>query len=96
LLHTAGHPKVLSFFGFTFRPTYHSALRRYYFSRNRIALYRKYFAVYPGWMLRILFWQAKEMTKCLIGENDRARKSRNFLLGIRDGLTGRMGKREGL
>jgi hypothetical protein len=37
-----------------------------------------------------------ETAKCFLGEEDRGRKLRNFLLGTWDGLTGRMGKRENL
>jgi rhamnosyltransferase len=96
LFHTAGSPKEVSFFGFHFRPTHHSAVRHYYFSRNRIALYRKYLLFCPGWILRFMYRQAKEMTKCLLTETSRARKCRNFFLGTWDGLTGRMGKREDL
>jgi rhamnosyltransferase len=96
LLHTAGHPQKHSLLGFSFRPTCHSAMRRYYFSRNRVALYRKYFFKFPRWMLLILYWQVRELAKSFLAEQNRKLKFRNFLLGVWDGLMGRMGKREGL
>jgi rhamnosyltransferase len=96
LLHRAGHPQSLSFLGFSFRPTHHSAMRRYYLSRNRIAVYRKYFRVFPIWVLQSMYESLRETFKCFLGDQNRARKFRNFLLGTWDGLTGRMGKREGL
>lgn len=96
LLHQAGHPKRLAFLGFSFGPTHHSAMRRYYMSRNRIVLYRKYFRVFPGWVLQSMNESLRETIKCFVGEHNRARKFRNFLLGTWDGLTGRMGKRDGL
>jgi len=97
LLHAAGHPdRRLAFLGFSFRPTHHSAMRRYYMSRNRIVLYRKYIRVFPRWVLQSMNESLRETVKCFLGEQDRARKFRNFLLGTWDGLTGRMGKREGL
>jgi rhamnosyltransferase len=96
LLHRAGHPQSLSFLGFSFRPTHHSAMRRYYLSRNRIAVYRKYFRVFPIWILQSMYESLRETLKCFLGDRNRARKFRNFLLGTWDGLTGRMGKREGL
>ena len=96
LLHTAGHPQKHTLVGFSFRPTYHSAMRRYYFSRNRIALYRKYFFKFPRWMLLILYWQVRELTKSFLAEQNRKLKFRYFLLGVWDGLMSRMGKREGL
>lgn len=96
LLHHVGHPKKIGFLGSSFRPTNHSALRRYYMSRNRVVVYRKYFGVFPSWVLQSMYESLRETVKCFLGEQDRARKFRNFLLGTWDGLTGRMGEREGL
>jgi rhamnosyltransferase len=96
LLHHVGHPKKIGFLGFSFRPTNHSAMRRYYMSRNRILVYRKYFRLFPRWAMGSMNESFRETIKCFIGEQDRARKFRSFLLGTWDGLTGRMGKREGL
>jgi rhamnosyltransferase len=94
LLHSAGHPHANSFCGFKFRPTHHSAIRRYYISRNRVAVYRTYFPVFPGCIVRIMYDDVRETIKCFLGEEDRRQKARNFLRGTWDGLTGRMGKRE--
>jgi rhamnosyltransferase len=96
LLHHVGYPKMIGFLGFTFRPTNHSAMRRYYMSRNRILVYRKYFRRFPGWVLHFVNESLRETVKCFLGEQNRARKFRNFLLGTWDGLIGRMGRREGL
>lgn len=96
LLHAAGNPQKFSFLGFHFRPGHHSALRRYYMSRNRVVLYRKYFRVFPAWILHSIFESLRETIKSFIVEKDRMHKFRNLLLGTWDGLTGKMGKREGL
>ena len=96
LLHTAGHPVKLSFMGFSFRPDHHSSTRRYYISRNRIVVYRKYFRRFPGWVLHSMFVSLKETIKCFIGEQDRIHKFRSFLLGTWDGLIGKTGRREGI
>jgi rhamnosyltransferase len=96
LVHRVGQSRYASLFGFRFRPTHHSAIRRYYMSRNRIAVFRKYITIFPAWMLQAMYATAKDIAKTLIGEEDRARKFRNFLLGTWDGLTGRMGKRPGI
>ncbi len=97
LLHAAGQAdEDRSFLGFNCRPTHHSALRRYYMSRNRLALYRKYLRIFPGWVLQSAYDSWRETIKCFIAERERAHKFRNFLLGTWDGLTGRMGRREGL
>ena len=94
LLHKIGHPKKASFFGFSFTPSHHSALRRYYMTRNRVVLYKKYLPVIPHWVLPSIYDSLKETAKCFLGEEDRGSKFRSFLLGTWDGLIGRMGKRE--
>ncbi len=95
LLHAAGNSgEYHRWLGFDFRPTNHSAARRYYISRNRVALYRTYFRVFPGWSLRFLGEYFRETVKCFLGEQNRVRKLRSFTLGTWDGLCGRMGKRK--
>lgn len=96
LLHAAGLPSKTTVLGRTFQASHHNAIRRYYISRNCIAFYRKYFFIFPGWILKCVYKQLRDMIVCSIAEKDRRRKFRNFLLGTWDGLTGKMGEREGL
>jgi rhamnosyltransferase len=96
LLHTPGNPVETTLLGHTFRPSHHSAMRRYYLSRNRIVFYRKYFWAFPGWIVSTAYHQFKETAVCLLVEQNRVRKFRNILLGTWDALIGRMGKRAGL
>lgn len=96
LLHAPGNPAETTILGRTFHPSHQSAIRRYYISRNCIAFYRKYFFSFPRWVLNSIYRQLHDTIVCFIAEEDRASKFRNFLLGTWDGLTGRMGRREGL
>ena len=97
LLHSPGNAAAITnVLGFRFRPTHHSALRRYYISRNRVVVYRKYIFVFPAWVLQYIYVTLRETVKCFLGERDRARKLRYFLLGTWDGLIGKTGRREGL
>ncbi len=96
LLHAPGNPAKTTILGYTFHPSHHSAMRRYYISRNCIVFYRKYFYSFPRWVLSGVYGQLKDTIVSFIAEEDSARKFRSFLLGTWDGLTGRMGKREGL
>jgi rhamnosyltransferase len=93
LWHSAGTSRSVAVFGFVFRPSFHTALRRYYMARNQFVVCRRYFRMFPGWILRYSYECFRETTKCLIGEQDRVRKLRNIMLGIWDGLRGRMGGR---
>lgn len=96
LVHRTGNPERFNFLGFTCRPTNHSAMRRYYMSRNRIVLYRRYFRIFPRFVLHSMHMAFIETVKCFVADRDRLHKFRNFLLGSWDGLTGRMGRREGI
>jgi len=96
LAHAPGNSQLRTMLGFSFRPTHHGTMRRYYMSRNRIVVFRKYVTVFPHWALISLSDSMRETVKCFLGEPDRSVKLRRFLLGTWDGLTGRMGKREGL
>ncbi len=96
LLHFPGTPGIKKILGHTFHLSHHNAMRRYYISRNCIRFYSKYFRAFPAWVLSGIYGQIKDTIVCLIVEDDRLRKLRNILLGTWDGLTGRMGKREGV
>jgi rhamnosyltransferase len=96
LLHAAGHSRQFNLLGFHFRPGHHSAIRWYYISRNQIAVYRKYLRVFPVWILKSMGGAVRDTIKGFIVEDSRTIKLRNFILGTWDGLTGKMGQREGL
>jgi rhamnosyltransferase len=96
LLHEPGNSAPSSILGFRFWPSHHSPLRRYYMSRNRVVVFRRYFRSLPLCTLKAIERALRDTIKCFLGETERPRKFRNFLLGTWDGLTGRMGTREGL
>ena len=60
------------------------------------ASFRRYFRVFPRFVLQQMHMELIETIKCFVADRDRLHKLRNFLLGSWDGLTGRMGKREGI
>jgi len=96
LLHSPGNPASTAILGHTLHPTHHGASRRYYISRNSVVFLRKYLFVFPGWVLNAAHRQLHDAIVSLIAEGNRARKFRNMLLGVWDGLIGRMGRRDGL
>lgn len=95
LLHSPGKPAEINIGGHAFQHSQHDAVRRYYISRNCVALYRKYLFSFPAWVVRAMCRQLHETLICLIADENRASLFRNFLLGTWHGLTRRMGKREG-
>lgn len=96
LIHHVGHPRTKNILGFSFRPTFHDSLRRYYMSRNRVVVYRKYLWKFPGWVLHSANESLRETVKCFLGEPDRIAKIRNFIVGTWDGLAGNMGKKDSI
>jgi len=93
LLHDPGEPAPAYFLGRKFLPSHHSAARRYYMSRNRIVVFRRYFARLPLVTFKAMLAALRDTAKCFLGETNRRRKLRNFFLGTWDGLIGRMGQR---
>jgi len=96
LLHDPGHSQQASVLGLHFWPSHHSPIRRYYMSRNRVVVFRKYLFALPLCTAKAMYAALRDTAKCFLGEKDRPRKFRNFLVGTWDGLIGRMGTREGL
>lgn len=93
LFHAPGNPKKTTVLGITFHTTYHSPVRRYFFARNSIVFYKKYFVAFPSWILMAICIQLRDAMKCFVAEPDRTRNVRSFLLGTWDGLKGRVGPR---
>ena len=72
--------------------SHHSPLRRYYMTRNRLALARAYFRCEPLWVGRDLAMMLFELCFVLLLEPGRGLKLRAFLTGLGHGLWGPMGR----
>ncbi len=72
--------------------TNHAPYRRYYNSRNRIYLYKRYVLVFPAWVVSDACNLSKEIIKIFLFERDRKHKAAKIIKGIVDGLLGKMGK----
>lgn len=93
LLHSPGHPKVLSFCGiYLFKTANYSPIRRYYQDRNRIWLVRRYWKIFPKFCLRLFRDSFKENAKIILGESKKWSKCYCSGLGIADAIRGRMGR----
>jgi rhamnosyltransferase len=74
-------------------PTNHSAVRRYYMTRNRLLVWRRYWRIDPHAAAAEIIASQKELVKLLLVEQDRAAKVRAMLAGLRDGLRGVAGEK---
>jgi rhamnosyltransferase len=92
LVHSLGKLRYYKFMGRRFQSTHHNAARRYYITRNRIWLYRKYRQTHREWFGYDSAACLKEFIKMLLLESDRWAKLRSVFLGVSDALAGRMGE----
>jgi len=86
--HKLGRPKKVFFF----TPTNHPPMRRYYITRNRIAVWREYYAVDPDYIRFDMACFVRETAKILLGEDRKLEKMQMIMKGIADSLRGKFGK----
>ena len=92
LHHRLGNQQERVFLGRVYYPTFHSILRWYYISRNRVWMLKQYAIRHPYWFFYELVVSAKSILRMLILEDCRKSKIKALFLGTKDGLLGRMGK----
>jgi rhamnosyltransferase len=93
LSHRIGTPTQKWVMGRWMIPTNHSPLRRYYVTRNRISLWRKYARSDGRFVAKDMRQTVREWIGIAVAESDRPAKLRAILAGLRDGLFGRYGPR---
>ncbi len=93
LLHSLGARSSHELLGRTFVTTNHRAARRYYMTRNRMWLYKKYLWTDFAWTVRDARSLLIEIGKILLVEEDRRLKLHHIALGFKDALAGHMGHR---
>jgi rhamnosyltransferase len=93
LSHRIGIPTQKWVVGRWMIPTNHSPLRRYYVTRNRISLWRKYARSDGRFVAKDMRQTVREWIGIAFAESDRPAKVRAILAGLRDGLFGRYGPR---
>jgi rhamnosyltransferase len=93
MTHRVGEPSQRRLGPRLVRPTNHSALRRYYITRNRFIVWRRYCRTEIRFVARDVFACQKEMVKLLLFEEDRPAKVRAMLSGLRDGLRNATGEK---
>jgi rhamnosyltransferase len=74
-------------------PTNHSAFRRYYITRNRFSVWRRYWRTEPRFVAKDMLAAHKELVKLVLFEHDRRAKIRAMAAGLRDGLRSVTGRR---
>ncbi|MCJ8502477.1 glycosyltransferase family 2 protein [Desulfatitalea alkaliphila] len=91
LNHAIGHRSQHKWLGLTLKPNNHPPVRRYYIARNGIRTALQHFRPFPAFSALIALRLIHEALTIIIYENRKHKKIRAMLLGVLDGLTGRMG-----
>jgi len=86
LCHHLGESKIHYIFGLPIISTNHSPLRRFYYARNKIYIYKKYFFIFPIYVLRDVLSFGKTILIILIFEKLKTEKIKMILKGIWQGL----------
>ncbi len=76
-----------------FTTTNHSAKRRYYITRNRLIVYKRYLFKDSEWVIADFKGLIVETAKILLVEKDKLAKAGYMLRAVFDAAFGRMGKR---
>ena len=91
LEHRIGATSRHAILGMSVKVTNHSPLRRYYMTRNRLVLYRKYGARFTAWAVNDAWCMLKELLGIALFERQRAEKFGMVALGIKHAIAGRLG-----
>lgn len=94
LVHNLGESEKKKVLGVTMIPTNHSALRRYYMSRNRHYIWDKYKEDFPKWVLTDKRRFITENLKIILFEDNKIEKFKYIKMGIRDYKNNIFGKFE--
>jgi len=92
LIHNLGKRQEKKLLGKTLYPTFHSPVRWYYISRNRIAMLKMYALKQPHWFFYEMITTVRTFIRVFMLENQRIQKFKAFLYGTWDGIRDRMGE----
>lgn len=86
----AGRPLRLA--GRERRYSYHSAIRRYYITRNRVLVHARSTDIAASWVAEDTLAEARTLGLCLIFGPHRRQQAMGTIAGLIDGVRGRRGK----
>lgn len=86
LCHHLGESKMERFLGIPIICTHHSPLRRFYYARNKIYIYKKYFFTFPFFVIRDILSFGKTILIILFFEKLKMEKMKMIVKGIWNGL----------
>ena len=95
LKHPLGDTKIVDILGIKkIQYTNHNPLRRYYITRNRLYLIKRYLSGYPAFCLMVLKVTIFDWIKIILFEPEKIKKQKAILRGVYDFTIGKIGKYE--
>jgi rhamnosyltransferase len=91
LHHELGSKQTRNFFGLKISFRDHTPWRYYYMMRNRLLMYRRYYAVSPLWICTDVAWFCYGTAQLFL-EHDRRKKLAAMVVGVKDAVRGRTGR----
>lgn len=95
LMHNLGETECKDVLGLKLLPTNHSPIRRYYMSRNRLYIWKKYYRYFPKWVLTDLRRFITEIIKIIFFEDQKVEKLKMIMIGFNDYFKKRWGRKLG-
>lgn len=92
LYHQLGDSKTHSIFGHRINSSHHNFIRRYYITRNRLAVLDEYKKLYPFYYDCEKTNNIRELLKVLLFEKDKIKKMRSIFYGYLDYKRNKFGK----
>lgn len=84
MLHSLGESRFVSIGKFHFAITNHNSFRRYYMTRNRMILWKRYKYDLKNWIRRDKLRFFNETVKIVLFEKDKSEKFKAIIRGIKD------------
>jgi len=92
LMHHLGNTDRHKFFGRLINVSNHDHIRRYYMTRNRFEVCRRYFFIFPYYSFSLLWFSFVDLILIFLYEKEKKLKIRSVLLGLKDFLKGKFGR----
>ena len=92
LIQQYGNQRIFSMFGKDFFPTFHSPLRHFYVSRNRVMIWKRYYKVFPYYLTWDLLSFFNTLFLIVAFEDNKFKKLIFILKGYCAGFRGLKGK----
>ena len=91
MYHELGNQQVKKILGLKVKPSFHSPIRKYYISRNRLYLISKYSGLYPSLILFEFLAISLDLFRIMVYEDKKIEKIKFIFCGFTDFFRGKFG-----